>query len=92
MFFNELKNKLHTKQAYSAITGLSAEGVRKRLKSVKAPQTYNLGGVVFVECEVQPKVEVEKFVKVMPTDYKKALLKLKEEAANNANAREARHG
>ena len=64
MFFNELKNKLHTKQAYSAITGLSAEGVRKRLKSVKAPQTYNLGGVVFVECdyEVQPKVEVEKLV------------------------------
>lgn len=62
MFFNELKNKLHTKQAYSAITGLSAEGVRKRLKSVKAPQTYNLGGVVFVESDVQPKVEVEKLV------------------------------
>jgi glutamate synthase (NADPH/NADH) large chain len=38
------------------------------------------------------KVEVEKFVKVMPTDYKKALLKLKEEAANNVSAREARHG
>ena len=38
------------------------------------------------------KVEVEKFVKVMPTDYKKALLKLKEEAANNVSAKEARHG
>ena len=38
------------------------------------------------------KVEVEKFVKVMPTDYKKALQKIKEEAANNVSAREAHHG
>ena len=37
MFFNDLKNKLHTKQKYSSITGISPEGVRKRLKSVYTP-------------------------------------------------------
>jgi len=56
MFFDELENKLHTKQQYKDIAGISPEGIRKRLKSVFSPQTYTLSGVVFIECEVEQKI------------------------------------
>lgn len=63
MFFNELENKLHTKQQYKDIAGISPEGIRKRLKSVYSPQTYKLSGVIFIELEVfekEKRTEVEK--------------------------------
>ncbi len=61
MFFDSLTN-LHTKQRYKEAVGISPEGVKKRLKSIYSPQTYKLGGVLFIECEVVPKVEIEKLV------------------------------
>lgn len=62
IFFDELSKKLKTKQQYFESNFISRKGVDKRLKSIFAPQTYNLCGITLIEDSVIQKVEVEKLV------------------------------
>lgn len=68
MFFEELSLKLKTKQQYAKSNPISSQGVYKRLKSSKSPQTYKLCGIVFIEDDVvveiiDPKLVLKKYVK-----------------------------
>ena len=53
MFFDELSKKLKTKQQYSKSNAISPEGVRKRLKSIYAPQHYNFCGITLIEYDIE---------------------------------------
>lgn len=68
MFFEELSLKLKTKQQYAKSNPISSQGVYKRLKSIKSPQTYKLCGIVLIEDDVvvdiiEPKLVLKKYVK-----------------------------
>ena len=67
-FFEELSLKLKTKQQYAKSNPISSQGVYKRLKSTKSPQTYKLCSIVLIEDDVvvdviDPKLVLKKHVK-----------------------------
>jgi len=60
MFFEEISKKLKTKQQYFESNNISRKGVDKRLKSIYAPQHYNLCGIVLIEDNVEEIIVKEK--------------------------------